>query len=118
MNKTILEQMDLEVNELEVWSKGEGCTNYPPMGFICVKDIDKFNVDDLQKELVNKGCGVDKVFLENNNTNILEMKKADNLTKVTFNRILNGVEIWHFHLSAEYGQECTKAVCEWLNENN
>jgi hypothetical protein len=118
MNQTILEQMDLEVNELEVWSKGEGCTNYPPMGFIFVENVDKFNVDDLQKDLVTKGFDVDKVFLENNNTNILEMKKADNLIKVVFNRILNGVEIWHFHLSSEYGQECTKAVCEWLNEYN
>ena len=46
------------------------------------------------------------------------MKKADNLTKIVFDSLLNGVEIWHFHLSGEYGQECTKAVCEWLNEYN
>lgn len=118
MNRTILEQMDLEMDELEVWSKGKGYTNYPPAGFIFVENVDKFNVDDLQKDLVNKGFDVDKVFLENNNTNILEMKKADNLTKVVFNRILNGVEIYHFHLSGKYGQECTKAVCEWLNEYN
>lgn len=118
MNRTVLEQMDLEVNELEVWSKGKGYTNYPPMGLICVKDVNKFNVDDLQKDLVNKGFDVDKVYLENNNTNILEMKKADNLTKVVFDRLTNGVEIWHFHLSGEYAQECTKAVCEWLNEYN